>query len=103
MHIENKDDTVSMNGSVDFTADSLGIIPSTRMEAINAFNGDHTIGMLQAFEKNWNSDNELEDVTDLVMQNLNVIHKENPLDPYYLIYVTNDQEIKISYEKGNNY
>src|SRR5699024_1064557 len=26
--------------------------------------------------------------------------EKNPLHPYYLIYVTNDQEIKISYDKG---
>lgn len=86
MHIENKDDTVAMNGSVDFTADSLGIIPSTRMEAINAFYGEHTIGMLQAFENIWNSDSELEDVTDIVMENLNIIHKENP--PEFIYFVT---------------
>jgi len=37
MYIENKGDTVAMNGSVDFTADGLGIVPSTIMEVINAF------------------------------------------------------------------
>jgi SNF2 family DNA or RNA helicase len=87
MHIENKDDTVAMNGSVDFTADSLGIVPSTRIEAINAFYGkEHTRGMLQAFENIWNSDDELDDVTDLVIKNLNIIHKENP--PEFIYFVT---------------
>ena len=56
------------------------------MEAINAFYGEHTIGMLQAFENIWNSDSELEDVTDLVMENLNIIHKENP--PEFIYFVT---------------
>lgn len=36
MYIENDTDAVALNGSVDFTADSLGIVPSTRIEAINA-------------------------------------------------------------------
>lgn len=87
MHIENEDDTVAMNGSVDFTADSLGIVPSTRIEAINAFYGkEQTIGMLKAFENVWDSEEELEDVTDLVMENLNIIHKENP--PEFIYFIT---------------
>ncbi len=86
MYIENKDDIVAMNGSVDFTADSLGIVPSTRMEAINAFYGEHTLGMLQAFQNIWNSDKELEDVTELVIENLNIIHKENP--PEFIYFIT---------------
>lgn len=86
MHIENGKDQIALNGSVDFTADSLGIIPSTRMEAINAFYGEHTLGMLQAFENIWNSEKELQDVTDMVIDNLNVIHKENP--PEFIYFVT---------------
>src|SRR5690625_1588941 len=87
MHIENKHDTVAMGGTVDFTADSLGLIPSTRTEAINNLYGrEHTIGMLQTFESIWNNDNELQEVTDLVMNNLNVIHKENP--PEFIYFIT---------------
>lgn len=87
MCIENEDDVVAMNGSVDFTADSLGIVPSTRMEAINALYGkEYTLGMLQTFENMWNNEDELQEVTDLVMENLNVIHKENP--PEFIYFIT---------------
>ncbi len=89
MYIENGKDTVALNGSVDFTADSLGIIPSTRVEAINAFYGEHTLGMLQAFENIWNSDRELEDVTNKVIENLNVIYKENPSEFIYFVTLYN--------------
>ena len=87
MCIENEDDVIAMNGSVDFTADSLGIVPSTRMEAINALYGkEYTRGMLQTFENMWNNEEELQDVTELVIENLNVIHKENP--PEFIYFIT---------------
>lgn len=87
MHIDNDDDAIGMNGSVDFTADSLGIIPSTRIEAINAFYGkEHTEGLLQSFENIWNSKEELQDVTNLVVENLQLMHKENP--PEFIYFVT---------------
>lgn len=87
MHIDNKDDAVGMNGSVDFTADSLGIVPSTRVEAINAFYGkEHTQGLLQSFENIWNSEEELKDVTELVMENLETMHEENP--PEFIYFIT---------------
>lgn len=87
MYIKNEDDVVAMNGSVDFTADGLGIVSSTRIEAINAFYGkDNTLGMLQTFENIWNSDKDLQDVTDLVIENLNIIHKENP--PEFIYFMT---------------
>ena len=87
MHIQNDEDSVGMSGSVDFTADSLGVVPSTRLEAIHAFYGkENTQGLLQSFENVWNSEEELQDVTDLVMENLEVMHKENP--PEFLYFVT---------------
>mgnify|MGYP001442255548 CR=1 FL=1 len=87
MHIENEDDAVGLNGTVDFTADSLGIVPSTRTEGITAFYGkEHTQGLVQLFESIWHDDCVLQDVTELVMKNLEVIHKENP--PEFIYFLT---------------
>lgn len=87
MHIENKDDAVYINGTVDFTADSLGLIPSTRIESIHAIYGkDFTASMLQTFEQIWHDEATLKDVTDLVMDSLDIIHKENP--PEFIYFVT---------------
>lgn len=87
MHIENQDDAVGLNGTVDFTADSLGIVPSTRTEGITALYGkEQTLGLMQLFENIWNDEHILQDVTDLVIKNLEIIHKENP--PEFIYFLT---------------
>ncbi|NMA95797.1 MAG: helicase [Clostridiales bacterium] len=86
MYIEDEENKIALNGTVDFTADSLGLIPSTRVEAMNAFYGEHTISMLQAFENIWSNEQQLQDVTDMVIENMDVIHKENP--PEFIYFIT---------------
>ena len=52
VYIENPEDNVSINGTVDFTSDGLGITPSNRLDSNMCLYGkDYTISFLQAFNE----------------------------------------------------
>ena len=87
VYIENPEDSVSINGTVDFTSDGLGITPSKRLDSNMCLYGkDYTISFLQAFNELWEDDTAVQDVKDKVLEQMKVLYKENT--PEFIYFVT---------------
>ena len=87
IYIENEDDNVSINGTVDFTSDGLGISPSNRLDSNMCMYGkEYTISFLNAFNDLWNDETAVEDVKDKVLEQMKVLYKENT--PEFIYFVT---------------
>ena len=87
VYIENPEDNVSINGTVDFTSDGLGITPSNRLDSNMCLYGkDYTIAFLQAFNELWQDDTAVQDVKDKVLQQMRILYKENT--PEFIYFVT---------------
>lgn len=87
VHIKNSGaDDVSINGTVDFTTDGLGITPSDRIDSNLHMEGPGTEGFLQMFEQIWNDKSAVEDVKDKVLEHMETLYKEN--SPEFIYYVT---------------
>jgi len=87
VYIENPDDNVSINGTVDFTSDGLGITPSNRIDSNMCLYGkDYTISFLQAFNELWEDDTAVKDVKEKVLEHMKVLYKENT--PEFIYFVT---------------
>ncbi len=87
IHIKTVDDTdVSINGTVDFTTDGLGITPSDRLDSNLCMEGSSTEGFLQMFEQIWNDQSAVEDVKNKILEHMETLYKENT--PEFIYYVT---------------
>jgi len=87
VYIENPGDNVSINGTVDFTSDGLGITPSNRLDSNMCLYGkDYTISFLQAFNELWDDDTAVQDVKDKVLEQMRILYKENT--PEFIYFVT---------------
>ncbi|MDG4512770.1 SNF2-related protein [Streptococcus suis] len=87
VYIENPEDNVSINGTVDFTSDGLGITPSNRLDSNMCLYGkDYTISFLQAFNELWEDHTAVQDVKDKVLEQMKVLYKENT--PEFIYFVT---------------
>ena len=87
VYIENPEDNVSINGTVDFTSDGLGITPSNRLDSnVCLYGKDYTIGFLQAFNELWEDDTAVQDVKDKVLEQMRILYKENT--PEFIYFVT---------------
>lgn len=87
VYIENPEDNVSINGTVDFTSDGLGITPSNRLDSNMCLYGkDYTIGFLQAFNELWENTAAVQDVKDKVLEQMHILYKENT--PEFVYFVT---------------
>jgi SNF2 family DNA or RNA helicase len=87
VYIENPEDNVSINGTVDFTSDGLGITSSNRLDSNMCLYGkDYTIGFLQAFNELWEDDTAVQDVKDKVLEQMRILYKENT--PEFIYFVT---------------
>ncbi len=87
VYIENPEDNVSINGTVDFTSDGLGITPSNRLDSNMCLYGkDYTNGFLQAFNELWEDDTAVQDVKDKVLEQMRILYKENT--PEFIYFVT---------------
>jgi SNF2 family DNA or RNA helicase len=87
VYIENPEDNVSINGTVDFTSDGLGITPSNRLDSNMCLYGkDYTIGFLQAFNELWEDNTAVQDVKDKVLEQMRILYKENT--PEFIYFVT---------------
>ena len=87
VYIENPEDNVSINGTVDFTSDGLGITPSNRLDSNMCLYGkDYTISFLQAFNELWENDTAVQDVKDKVLEQMRILYKENT--PEFIYFVT---------------
>lgn len=87
VYIENPEDNVSINGTVDFTSDGLGITPSNRLDSNMCLYGkDYTMSFLQTFNELWEDDTAVQDVKDKVLEQMRILYKENT--PEFIYFVT---------------
>lgn len=87
VYVENDDETISINGSVDFSADGLGITPSNRIDYNTCMYGkEYTSAYLQMFNELWNDNTAVEDVKALVLEQMKILYKENT--PEFIYFVT---------------
>ena len=90
VYIENPDDNVSINGTVDFTSDGLGITPSNRLDSNMCLYGkDYTISFLQAFNELWEDDTAVQDVKEKVLEQMRILYKENTTEFIYFVTLYN--------------
>ena len=77
---------IAIQGTVDFSSDGLGITPSARNDANTCMYGrTMTQGFLQLFEGIWNNPAVVEDVTEKVLSEMEVLYKENTPEAIYFI------------------
>ena len=87
IHIDNPKDAVMINGTVDFTTDGLGIIPSNRIDSNMCIYGkEMTAAFLHQFDEIWNDDMTVEDVKEQVLEQMKILYKENP--PEFIYFIT---------------
>ena len=87
-YVENADPEadIAIQGTVDFTSDGLGITPSARNDMNTCMYGrSMTQGFLQSFEGIWNNPAAVEDVTEKVLSEMEVLYKENTPESVYFI------------------
>jgi hypothetical protein len=87
IHIENEDgESLCINGTFDFTTDGLGITPSNRMDNNTAtYDKDFNMQFLNVFNDRWENENELVDVKKQLLEEMEVIYKENPGEFIYFV------------------
>ena len=77
---------IAIQGTVDFTSDGLGITPSARNDMNTCMYGrSMTQGFLQSFEGIWNNPAAVEDVTEKVLSEMEILYKENTPESVYFI------------------
>lgn len=87
IHIDNSNDSVCINGSVDFTTDGLGITPSNRIDSNTCMYGNEfTYVYLQMFDELWNNSAAVEDVKEKVLEHMQILYKENT--PEFIYFIT---------------
>ena len=87
--IENQDPDASeaINGTVDFSSDGLGLTPSDRADMNTCMYGaEMTRNFIQMFDSCWNNTGFVEDVTDRVLEQMQVLYKENT--PEFIYFLT---------------
>lgn len=86
-YIDNGEDSIAVNGSVDFTTDGLGVAPSNRIDFNTCIYGkEFTAAYLQMFDALWNNTTAVEDVKDKVLEQMKILYKENP--PEFIYFIT---------------
>ena len=87
IHVKNDGvDDLSINGTVDFTTDGLGVTASDRIDSNLCMSGEATKGLLDLFEQIWNDSSAVTDVKNSVLEHMETLYKENP--PEFIYYVT---------------
>ena len=87
VYIENENDNISINGTVDFTTDGLGISHSNRIDSNMCIYGkDFTRHFLKMFNELWNDSNAVEDVKKNVLEHMRILYKENT--PEFIYFIT---------------
>ena len=87
IHVKNtQGDDLSINGTVDFTTDGLGITPSNRIDSNLCMTGEATKGLLDLFDQIWMDSSAVSDVKNSVLEHMETLYKENA--PEFIYYVT---------------
>lgn len=87
INVEKGKENTSIFGTVDFTGDGLGFVPSDR-GGINQLivGGENTEALLNTFEELWNDSTQLEDIKGEILNHLTQLYKENT--PEFLYFMT---------------
>jgi SNF2 family DNA or RNA helicase len=87
IYVDNPDgDSLCINGTPDFTTDGLGITPSNRTDVNTAFiNEASNSTFLDIFDDLWENNQELVDVKNQLLDEMEVIYKENPGEFIYFV------------------
>lgn len=87
IYIENPDENISINGTVDFTTDGLGITHSNRIDSNMCIYGkEFTLHFIKIFDELWNDQTAVEDVKEKVLEQMRILYKENT--PEFIYFVT---------------
>lgn len=87
IHVENKDDALSINGTVDFTTEGLGITHSNRVDSnICMYGKEFTGHFLQMFNDLWDDAAAVQDIKCEILKQMQVMYKENT--PEFIYFVT---------------
>ncbi len=80
------EEDIAIQGTVDFSSDGLGLTPSARNDANTCLYGrTMTQGLLMLFDGIWNNPAVVEDVTEKVLSEMEVLYKENTPEAIYFI------------------
>ena len=88
VYVEDKEpeQDIAIQGTVDFSSDGLGLTPSLRNDANTCMYGrTATQGFLQLFDGIWENPAAVEDVTEKVLSEMEVLYKENTPESIYFI------------------
>ena len=87
LYIENNIDDVAVTGTLDLTADGLGIISSDRLDLNTYIKGkEYTKEYLNIFNEIWEDDNLVQDIKDEILKYLEIVYIENT--PEFIYFVT---------------
>lgn len=86
IYVENGDNDLAINGTVDFTSDGLGFTPSDRLDMNMCTYGDETKIFITMFDQMWNDSSLVEDVKKDMLESMETLYKEN--SPEFIYYVT---------------
>ena len=87
IYIDNGEDSVCINGTVDFTTDGLGLTHSDRVDSNMCMYGrEFTQHFLKMFDELWNDGTAVEDVKAGVLEQIQQLYKENT--PEFIYFVT---------------
>lgn len=87
IYIDNGAESVSINGTVDFTTDGLGITHSNRVDSNMCMYGyEFTNHFLKLFDELWNDHTAVEDVKKEVLRQIQTLYKENT--PEFIYFIT---------------
>ena len=90
IHIATHDEAVVIHGSVDFTTDGLGITHSNRLDMNTClYDAAYSQSFLKMFDDIWADEILVEDVKQQVLEQMQVIYKENAPDFIYFVTLYN--------------
>jgi len=87
LHVDNGETSFSLQGTLEFSSPGLWLSPSKKME-MNVFDESpwSTKDMISWFDEIWNNPQMVTEVKDQVLENIQIIYKEN--SPEFLYFVT---------------
>ena len=87
IYAEKADDALSINGTVDFTSEGLGIVKSDRIDSNMCMYGkEFTTHFLQMFDAIWEDTSAVEDMKESLLNQVQTLYKENT--PEFIYFVT---------------
>lgn len=86
-YVDNSEDSIAINGSIDFTTDGFGITPSNRIDYNSCIYGkEFTSIYLHMFDELWNDSSAVVDVKEKVLEQMQILYKENT--PEFIYFLT---------------